>query len=63
MVHVGGGKNNRVRVGGVGWGNEAMTDTDSMEGIGEVDSEVKAAVGVVGSVLDIRIKTLVYILL
>ncbi len=47
-------------IGLVGWGGEAMTETEAMEITGEVGSEAMATVGVLGSETDIRIKTLVY---
>jgi hypothetical protein len=49
-----------TELGLVGWGGEAMTETEAMEITGEVGSEAMAAVG---SETNIRIKTLVYILL
>jgi len=52
-----------TELGLVGWGSEAMTETEAMEATGEVGSGAMEAVGVVGSESDIRIKTLVYMLL
>jgi hypothetical protein len=50
-----------MELGLVGWGGEAMTKTDPMEGIG--DSKAMTVVGMIGSESNIRIKTLVYMLL
>ncbi len=55
------GKMKTTDIGLVGWGGEAMTKTDPMEGIG--DSKAMTVVGMIGSESNIRIKTLVYILL